>query len=114
MGMSSQIAPEYEAHLMNDSDWILRDDTVYLGTYEIAHYEDGKPNKWERYALYALPHANGLMPITHVSFGAHFGENLRDYLSWEICLTDNPMQQLGSSDAINVAVIRYLMLINKS
>ena len=106
MGMTSQIAPEYEAHLMNDSDWILRDCTVYLGTYEISHYNGKTPFKWERFALYALPHGDG----RHISFGAHYGDEPSQYLSYEIHLDANPMHELGSSEPINVAIIRYLML----
>ena len=107
-GMTSNVAPEYEAHLINNSDWILRDGTVYLGMYEIAHYKDfnsGHPHKWERYALYALPERSGL-----VSFGAHYGDAPDQYLSYCLDPHGNPMNQLGSSEPINVAIIRYLML----
>ena len=106
MGFTSQIAPEYEAHLINDSDWILRDDTVYLGTYSESHYEDNKIVREDNYALYALPHRDR----RSTSFGAHYGTEPNEYISSEIHLNNNLLNYCGDNRAIMVAIIRYLMM----
>lgn len=101
--MYCETDPETEAHLMNDSDWILRKGTVYLGIYA---EHDHDTDTWETYALYALPERNG------ASFGAHFGENPWDYASNELHWDDDSKRVTAGNPAIMVAMIRYLLLIS--
>lgn len=101
IGLNSNIPPEIEAHLINDSDFIRKIDTVYLGALSITY---DNLDRTDYYALYALPRSGS------VSFGAHFGTDPWEYVSGEFMRDDKSMTEIAPSTPIATAMIRYLLL----
>ena len=101
---SHEMHPEIEAHLINSSDWIRRHGVMYLGCLSTVTTDKDGEKRIDNYALYAIPDG------VYVQFGAHYGDNLWEYISGDICLTDKFTRHISASPPIATAITRYLLM----